>query len=111
MPQFGVAFTLFWTSVSFAGTFRDYRRMADAMETGRYETVEGVVTHFVPMPHEGHSKETYSVDGRTYAYSDSIVTAGFNNTLSHGGPIHEGLHVRIADVDGAIARLEIVRDR
>jgi len=40
-----------------------------------------------------------------------MVTAGFNNTLSHGGPIHEGLRVRIADVDGAIARLEIARDR
>jgi hypothetical protein len=111
MPQVGVAISLFWTTVAFQGTFNEYRRMADAMATGRYEMVEGVVTQFVPMPFEGHAKETFSVAGHRYAYADAIVTAGFNTSQSHGGPIHEGLQVRIADVDGAIARLEIARDR
>jgi hypothetical protein len=35
------------------------------------------------------------------------VTQGFNDSQNHGGPMREGLRVRIADVNGEIARLEI----
>ena len=61
------------------------------------------------MPHQGHSLESFEVNGHRFAYSDYIVTAGFNNTQSHGGPIREGLQVRIVAVDGRIARLEVAR--
>jgi len=53
--------------------------------------------------------ERFVVNGHHYEYSDYVVSAGFNNTQSHGGPIREGITVRIADVRGKIARLEIAR--
>lgn len=81
-----------------------------ALREGRFEVVEGTVTNFSPMPYEGHRDETFEVDGHRYAYSDYVLTQGFNNTASHGGPIREGLRVRIADVGGIIARLEIADD-
>jgi hypothetical protein len=81
--------------------------LRDSLLNGKYTVVEGVVVDFVPMPYSGHAMEKLNVDGHHYEYSDYNVVAGFNNTQSHGGPIHQGLRVRIADVDGQIARLEI----
>jgi hypothetical protein len=53
--------------------------------------------------------ESFEVAGRRYRYSDFVLVPGFHTTTTRGGPIREGLHVRIADVDGEIARLEIER--
>ena len=57
--------------------------------------VEGAVANFHPMPAAGHEDEHFTVQGVYFAYSDYSVTSGFNNTSSHGGPMREGLYVRI----------------
>jgi hypothetical protein len=49
------------------------------------------------------------VHGVRFQYSDYVITAGFNNTSSHGGPIREGLPVRIWYLDGEILRLDIAK--
>lgn len=107
-PYIWTGFSVFWVITAFVGTYYEYRSMINALDHGRYEVVEGIVERFVPMPKEGHVNERFVVGGRRYSYSDYEVTAGFNNTSSHGGPIREGLRVRVVDVDGKIARLEIV---
>lgn len=106
-PYIYTGFSAFWVVVAFTATFSEYWRVHRALATGRFTVVEGAVIRFVPMPKGGHAMETFEVDGHRFRYSDYAVSAGFNNTTSHGGPIHEGLHVRIAEVDGLIARLEI----
>jgi hypothetical protein len=108
-PPFTVAFGAFVAGVTFAGTYWEYRELVSALENRDYTVVEGVVHNFVPMPYEGHAHESFDVAGHHYEYSDFMVTEGFNNTQSHGGPIRDGLRVRIADVGGRIARLEIAR--
>jgi hypothetical protein len=87
----------------------NYWRLREALRTGRYEVVEGTVTDFVPMPKEGDTKGQFVVNGHHYQHSDHLVTRGINNTQSQSGPIRAGLRVRIADVGGKIARLEIAR--
>ena len=72
-------------------------------------TIEGPVEHFHPMPPDGHDRERFDVDGVNFSYSDYDVTAAFNNTQSHGGPIREGLPVRICYWGGEILRLETVQ--
>jgi hypothetical protein len=47
----------------------------------------------------------------SHSYSDYVVTAGFNNTASHGGPIRQDLPVRISYVGNSIVKLEIRSDR
>lgn len=47
------------------------------------------------MPYNGHDTERFRVGSVSFAYSDYIVESGFNRTSSHGGPIREGLAVRI----------------
>lgn len=109
-PYVFTAFAVLWTATSFWATFSDYRHLRDALLNGKYTIVEGTVMDFVPMPYSGHAMEKFNVAGHHYEYSDYNVVAGFNNTQSHGGTIRQGLRVRIADVDGQIARLEIAEE-
>ncbi|GAC1417844.1 MAG: hypothetical protein NVSMB69_18760 [Novosphingobium sp.] len=53
--------------------------------------------------------EHFDVAGVTFSYSDYVITAGFNNSASHGGPIREALPVRICHRDGEILRLEVMQ--
>jgi hypothetical protein len=78
--------------------------------------VIGVVVlaaHFVPrIAFVLTSRErAFHSPGVYFAYSDYVVTPGFNNTSSHGGPMREGLYVRIhytGSVTGvAIVKLEV----
>jgi hypothetical protein len=106
---FFLVFALLWTGLSGWTVGSDSYHAAKALRSGDYRVVEGRVEHFKPMPKEGHAEETFEVNGVSFAYSDYIVTGGFNNTASHGGPIREGLPVRIAYKDGEILRLEVAR--
>jgi hypothetical protein len=82
-------------------------RAFQAYQKGNYQTVEGVVYDFHPMPYEGHQDECFSVQDQRFCYSDYEVAPGFHNAASHGGPIRSGLYVRIAYLDGRILRLDI----
>jgi hypothetical protein len=91
--------------------WRDRNDLVAALESGRATVVEGEVRDFVPMPWGGHAMECFTVEGTRFCYSDFVITAGFNNARSHGGPIREGLHVRIHYVDCTIARLEVAKEQ
>ena len=94
-------------TLSPAGVADMYARARQAYARGEYETVEGPVSNFHPMPYSGHENEMFSVNGVRFSYSDYVVSPCFNNTASHGGPIHQGLHVRIAYSGDCILKLEV----
>lgn len=82
----------------FIGEFGEIRkqwRYRYLAVTGNCRIVEGIVNNFIPMPIGGHSLEQFTVNNIRFGYSDFIITGGFNNTSSYGGPIKEGLQVRI----------------
>jgi hypothetical protein len=87
--------------------FTDYYKCRNVLLSGQAKVVEGRVERFVPMPYGGHDFEQFSVGGVSFAYSDFVLACGFRNTSSHGGPIREGIDVRIHYVDGDILKLEI----
>lgn len=103
-------FAVVWTAVAFAGTLSQYLSLKHAYDDGRASVVEGEVHNFRPMPYSGHADESFEVNGVHFRYSDYNVTAGFNNTASHGGPVRDGLPVRITYLGNAILRLEIRAD-
>jgi len=107
---FFLGFSLLWTIVAFTATARESMRVRDALRHGRADVVEGRVEGFQPMPYAGHANEHFTVCGVPFAYSDYVVTEGFNRTSSHGGPVREGLWVRITYVGGVIARLELAKN-
>jgi hypothetical protein len=97
-----------------AADWSNYSTLRDALQRGDAQVVEGRVEEFTPMPFNGKAQERFTVCGVPFSYSDSIETGGFNRSSSHGGPIREGLWIRIsyvgntiAYVGNTIARLEI----
>ncbi|MDQ6768974.1 MAG: hypothetical protein M3Z54_03190 [Gemmatimonadota bacterium] len=109
---FGGAFltaSLLWTGFALVSLHGEYAHLRQALQAGTYETVEGTVEDFVPGDPDGHAPESFAVAGHHYEYRSSEITSGFNKISTHGGPVHASLRVRIADVAGIIARLEIAR--
>lgn len=51
--------------------------------------------------------ESFDVRGVKFWYSDNVVIAGFNQTAFYGGPIREGLLVKIWYWNGQILLLQI----
>lgn len=67
-----------------------------AYDRGECQVVEGTVEKFDPMPPTGHKHESFQVKSYRFEYSDFDLTMpGFHNAHSRGGPICEGLHVKI----------------
>jgi len=77
-----------------------------ALQTGRCSVVQGPVSGFYPMPFAGHSLESFTIEHQKFSYSDFVFTPCFNNTLSHGGSIHEGLYLRVYYIDDCILRID-----
>jgi len=114
--QWGTAYALAVTGlilfvVSLTGSVIEYKQLHHAYNSGRYSLVEGLVDNFSPMPFEGHQAECFAVNGVRFCYSDYDRTAGFNQTSSHGGPIRQGVRVRIAYLGNHILRLELCPSR
>ncbi|MGI8546544.1 MAG: hypothetical protein ACR2M1_04300 [Gemmatimonadaceae bacterium] len=92
-----------------AYTWREYNELRTSLRNGAFRTVEGVVSDFVPEGPDGHPIERFRVGSTRFEYAASDITSAFHRTAGQGGPVREGLRVRIADVNGAIARFEVAR--
>lgn len=103
------AFGLLWVLIVF-GVVRQEPSSFNELRNGQYQIVEGLVKDFQPMPYQGHQDECFTVQSVQFCYSDYDIGSGFHNTASHGGPIREGLPVRIAYSRGVILRLEVPKD-
>jgi|ERR1700730_5404528 len=105
----GIVFAFVSFIVGF-GFYRDttygLADMQRALKEGRFSTIEGRVTDFVPMPFQGHPDEQFTVSGVRFSYSDYVIAPCFNNTSSHGGPIREGLWVRLSYQNHCILKIE-----
>jgi hypothetical protein len=101
------------TSYSVIRFLYDTRQLTAAVHEGRYTTVEGVVEEFAPGDLSGKHPERWAVvsaDGRrvSYAYWPMALTAGYSRVHGLGGSVDAGRRVRVTDVGGTIARLEVV---
>ena len=85
-----------------------YEELRAGLERGTYTLTEGVISDFTPGKPDGHPMERFVVAGREFRYSP-YTSIGFNRIGAVGGPIRLGRQVRIADVNGVIARLEVAR--
>lgn len=109
---FFIGFAALWSAGVGWSTWREYSNVMDAAAGGALKTVEGKVEKFAPMPYSGHALERFCVKDACFAYSDYVVTTGFSNTASHGGPIRADLPVRVTYLDGGgtgniIVKLEV----
>ena len=96
---------LAWVIPNFEDTHSEYLELTDGLRSKHFDSVEGRVTDFVPAGPGGNPSEHWSVRGHRYEVNRSRVTSAFNTP----GMVRSGDSVRIADIGGAIARLEVVR--
>src|SRR5256885_15442099 len=107
-----LAVSILWTAVAIPGTLGPYLKAQRALRDGRASVVEGRVQNFHPMPYSGHDTERFTVGDVHFAYTDYAIGTGFMHTSSHGGPIREGLRVRIHFIgsrEPMIVKLEIAQ--
>lgn len=92
-------FIVCFSAIAFLFQFYMYKKTVGAYRRGAYETVEGYVENFHPMPYAGHDRESFEIDGVKFFYSDYNIITGYHNTRSHGGVITgEGQHLKIGYV-------------
>jgi hypothetical protein len=86
---------LLWALGATAALYRFHAEARAAAKSSNTPVVEGDVRDFHPAPWAGHEDESFVVSGVRFAYSDYVITGGFRRTSSHGGPIRQGLRVRV----------------
>lgn len=97
--RFIMAFILLWCILGFGGQWDMHDRVIGAYQRGEYQTVEGYVENFDPMPYEGHAEESFEINGVKFFYSDYSIQPGYRNAKSHGGVITgDGQHLKIGYV-------------
>jgi hypothetical protein len=107
--RFFFGFSLLYTAIALAATLLQHWETQDLLRDPQLSVVEGPVTDFVPMPEAGHAMETFRVQGQSFSYSDFVVVPGFHNATSHGGPIRDGLYVRVTHVGDVILKIEVAQ--
>jgi hypothetical protein len=111
LRYFGLAICVVISLQSFIRSYCDYLELKNSLTNGSAIVIEGLVENFVPMPYAGHSYESFTVSGHKFEYSDYHKTGAFNNTKSHGGPIRQGIYVRITALGNRIVRLEVAKGK
>jgi hypothetical protein len=107
----GVVFFLFVGSIAAYSTYEHYSQLStykSLERSGKLSITEGCLQGFHPMREGGHEDELVRVNGKQFSYSDYDVSSiHFNNTESHGGPIHADSAVKIWYTGNNIIRLEV----
>jgi hypothetical protein len=92
-------------------------KLRNEYANGNFRIVEGVVENFELRPtkrcmNAKRFTEKFTVNGVKFSYFDPCITLGharssYSKTSLKGGPILEGLSVRIVYIDNKILKLEV----
>jgi len=87
-----------------------YMALRVRLHTGAYLVLEGTVTNY-RSGNRGTRLESWTLQtpsgAHEYAYSISVLGGGYDGTADRGDLLANGASVRVFDVDGRIARLEV----
>jgi hypothetical protein len=100
---FAAVWGVCWAGIAFSRHLDGVRKL----ERGEVAVVQGVVTDFRPQPHGEHKSEQFTVGGKTFHYSEYHMGPGFRVPHERGGPIADGISVRIHFSGEDILRLEL----
>lgn len=71
----------------------EYNRLRKVVINKKHIVTEGIVENFIPQ--DDFNPESFSVNGKIFSYSDDKTNSAFNEVSSQGGPIKNGIDVRI----------------
>jgi hypothetical protein len=100
-----LVFAVLWTLLAGISIFRMHSTLTEALRTGTYTVVEGTVEAYRPANVLRKIPERWRVGIHVYEIDPNSSGTGFD----HVGIVKPGSTVRIADVKGQIARLEVAQ--
>ena len=107
---FMVSMASFFFLISLLAFVPKFIELRSAYVSGKSEVVEGVVKNFHPAPKIGSAEESFSVRGILFSYYAGDSTPCFHNAPFHGGPLREGINVRIHYYEGCIQRIDVLQN-
>ena len=113
MVTSAIIFGISWTLLVGGGLYAQHGQLQRALREGSFVPVEGIV-HDEPS---GRARDTdgasWVVEAGTtahwYRYDRSPLAVGYRRSAPGTGGLRDGVRVRIADIGGRIARLEVER--
>jgi len=108
-----VIFGASWALLVGGGLYAQHGQLRSALDDGSFVRVEGVVYDRPPGAARDAEGGSWVVETGTvahwYRYDSSPLTVGYRRTAPGTGGLRDGSRVRIADVGGRIARVEVQR--
>src|SRR5215813_9594339 len=99
---------LAWTIAGLIWSYDEYAELARRYRRGDFIEVSGKVENFDQgLSPARPGDERFTVNGVTFFYSQNMVSAGFRKTHNSGGPLRDGMTVKIRYIGSSIVRLEI----
>lgn len=74
---------------------QDYNRLQKIVVEKHHSVLEGYIEDFIPEPTTGTIPESFKVGDVNFSYYDNSENDAFHKSSISGGPIKEGLYVRI----------------
>lgn len=106
-----IIFGVSWALLVGGGLYAQHGQLRSALAERSYVAVEGVVYDSPQGAAKDVDGKSWVVEsGRTahwYRYDSSPLSVGYRRSAPGTGGLRDGAHVRIADVGGRIARLEV----
>lgn len=102
---FFVLISLVGVIVNKSITSKDYKSLKKILINKEHSVVEGKVEDFISM--DEFNPESFSVNGVDFFYRDDKTNSAFNEVALYGGPMKEGLEVRIFYYENSIIGLWI----
>jgi len=107
LNRVGFVVVVLWTVIILYATLQSYISVRNTLASGNYSTVQGHITDFKPLLQGRTGDESFTVQGKTFSYSDHGLIAGFNKTKREGNQLKEGMEVRVTYINDKILRIEI----
>jgi len=104
--RIGTAIVTAFSAFLLFHTWSEYEEFVQRLRSGDYLTVTGPITNFQPGGVR-HRSERFRVNGTVFTYGPAEITSAFHHTAGHGGPMREGLQVRLAVAGDRIIRVEV----
>jgi len=105
----GVLFVVFMVLV--VGWFLEGNRLVSLYEGGEYAVAEGVVHVLHAQKFHGHDgPDIVTVGDERFEIDAFRGWPGYRRTISHGGPLREGVYARVYHHEGTILRVDVRRD-